>query len=53
MFRQHLYNWLWENMRERMSHESDYGLIDAAMRRPPNGDEPRTFLEFVRCLLGR
>ncbi len=53
MFWQRLYIFLWENMREQMSHEKDASLMKAAMRRPLTGDEPRTFLEFMRRLIGR
>ncbi|HEX3944075.1 MAG TPA: hypothetical protein VHW69_08310 [Rhizomicrobium sp.] len=48
MFWACLYNWLWENMRLRASHEQDYDTSWARWRRPLTGDEPRTFLEFMR-----
>jgi hypothetical protein len=48
MFWAHLYNFLWEDMREQAHHEQDYGMAGAAWRRPLTGDEPRTFVEFMR-----
>ena len=52
MFWAHLYNWIWEPARERECRERSPDMITAAMTRPLTGDEPRTFVEFVRRVLG-
>ncbi len=48
MFWARLYNWLWESARESECHERSLDMITAALTRPPTGDEPRTFVQFVR-----
>jgi hypothetical protein len=51
MFWACLYNWLWESMRLRALHETDYDTSAETwvrFKRPLTGDEPRRFLEFIR-----
>jgi hypothetical protein len=52
MFWGRLYNWLWQTELDRECYRRDLELEEAAMTRPLTGDEPRTFFEFVRRVLG-